>query len=1527
MTDPLDALRSTALEVAGQRAQILSTAADLATQADLQREAARVAALGGDAGGYNTATADATALFAQRRGELTGLTAADAQLAQAIAALAGDPCDLEPDVPLALLPVRLETRYTTDGASLRVRMFPDDIHVDRLDRGLTDHERAAGTAYWQAIWDGADETAAWQTLLASVQPSRAEWVAAALTPDLSTRPNPPVPGTVPVLGNPPPRQQLAPVARALPDRFVVVAVQGDQVSRKVGEPIPVSLVVGLPPTADPADLIHNGTVTFGPGMEWMIDPTVAESVGMLVTVPLAVPNAAVDVVLAVGVRGSQGPDDAAGELAALLEAHRFAEGSAFLRPGTPTNNTETDRTAWTAKAPPVPPVTTLSVAPADSAGAAATGALGLSGTAGTGLDIWPDASYEAEPVAAAANTALWQATWGTFIERIVAGSFPTPNIGDDLRESWRDWWQDQVRGGGPLPAMRVGNQPYGVLPVSAVQATWQPNSGAAIEQPLLTVLRNTRSLMTAAVGNVPAIGTGTLDQTLLEALGSAPHSIGMRVRSLGAEGLLRGLENMYSVDLGSTNQAAQDQLVETLFLQLGVGSGRTGLSGVIGKRTRPLGLPLVTDDVPDTGVVGDAAFLAALRADQPRTVASVLQALLEICAAREQHAVDVAAPAEQVKQLIDRSVPLLGNDAQRYVQLVNATQEGRVDTAALHNAAGRLDKQFGVSGPATLASLQPILSTRTSLVDFAMQAPLPGQLSQTVAVTALGAWLRASARLAEFWEAAQLLVKADVDQRDHAVSETLDCASHRYDAWLTSLPTSRLRQLRGSVPGGVLLGAYGWVEGLTPGGTTTRPGGYVHAPSLTHAATAGVLRSGYLTHNQDAAGDSALAVDLSSARVRAATSLLDGVRAGQPLGALIGYLIERRLHENHLDVYTLSIRSLAPIAANRVVADALPPAAQEAIGAGNVVDGVRLLALPRETIWAKLANPPADNPYLKAADWPAPDVPTQNAIGAVLDEAAAAYDAVSDVLLAESVHQLVQGNTARAAAAMSAAAGGDTAPVEPEVLRTPTRAAAITHRVLVLFDDAMPGTGGWSKATPRAIAEPNLAAWAENQLGPATAIVLQEAADGTLTTLDAAGLSALDVVFDSATNSSNLVSPALDAELRALVPGLAALPLALTPDPAWPAGTRAIGEVSVCARALHRLISGASSVSPASFARGSDQPVRTSDASTLLDRLKPVVDGLGQAVTELADALANATPVDDAVTKLRAYGIAMPTGAEVAVLAEARKRLDAAMAITNAGPPADPAAAAQAVGDALFGTGFLVLPKVSGAADLFSASFGGVTPPRAAIRRWLLGLASVRPDVSSYTSVLLAADATSSAPGPGRSLRVAQLAPSGTAGTATWLGLPLPKGSPSPDQPVTSVLVDAPSGYDGNTLVTGLVVDDWVEQLPRRNSDGSAAITTGLAVNANAPGARAPQAILLAVSPDGSRWSTDGLIAVLDETRELARIRGVTLERLLTPSPILPAIQDQSWSLQGEPTLDLRVLATEIATVGAMLPYVKETGS
>ena len=64
-----------------------------------------------------------------------------------------------------------------------------------------------------------------------------------------------------------------------------------------------------------------------------------------------------------------------------------------------------------------------------------------------------------------------------------------------------------------------------------------------------------------------------------------------------------------------------------------------------------------------------------------------------------------------------------------------------------------------------------------------------------------------------------------------------------------------------------------------------------------NAAAAAVLRSGYLSQASRASGAAPFAVDLSSERVHRAKWLLDGVRQGQSLSALLGYRFERILRD------------------------------------------------------------------------------------------------------------------------------------------------------------------------------------------------------------------------------------------------------------------------------------------------------------------------------------------------------------------------------------------------------------------------------------------------------------------------------------------------------------------------------------------------------------------------------------------------------------------------------------------------------
>ena len=190
--------------------------------------------------------------------------------------------------------------------------------------------------------------------------------------------------------------------------------------------------------------------------------------------------------------------------------------------------------------------------------------------------------------------------------------------------------------------------------------------------------------------------------------------------------------------------------------------------------------------------------------------------------------------------------------------------------------------------------------------------------------------------LARFLAALDVLAAAPADELEWAFRGVLDLFSSRLDAWFTSFATARLDELRADRPQGVHVGCYGWVEDLRPDrGPAADSLGYIAAPSLAHAVSAALLRSGRQSHRAEDAFD----LDMSSARVREALKLLEGVAAGQPLAALLGYRIERKLTDAGLADLIVGLRIAAPLQAR--AGDLDTPV--ESVAARDVVDGLRLL--------------------------------------------------------------------------------------------------------------------------------------------------------------------------------------------------------------------------------------------------------------------------------------------------------------------------------------------------------------------------------------------------------------------------------------------------------------------------------------------------------------------------------------------------------------------------------------------------------
>ena len=349
--------------------------------------------------------------------------------------------------------------------------------------------------------------------------------------------------------------------------------------------------------------------------------------------------------------------------------------------------------------------------------------------------------------------------------------------------------------------------------------------------------------------------------------------------------------------------------------------------------------------------------------------------------------------------------------------------------------------------------------------------------------------------------AAVSYLAARSDNLSDAFGGALDATSHRLDAWATGLAAQRLGQLRqAQTPAQRLslrVGGFGWIEDLqqrqplqapspvVPGEPAAlrdpRNAGFVQAPSVQQAATAAVLRSGYLTHNPPGTAAPArapFAINIDSRRARLAVEILDGVRQGQPLAALLGYRFERALQEASRADLIAPIRRAYPYDPT-IATSGVPAGPSEAVRATDVVDGVSLLTQFQAG-------------SLSSQAWYVPAV-VQALQG--LDEAA---DAVADTVLAQGVHDSLSGNASRAAATFEAVASGGVAPPDPELLRTPRTGTGVNHRVVLPLSPFATPPPGWP-STPRGRAEPALAAWVAGLLGDPTVKV------ATLGLLDANG--------------------------------------------------------------------------------------------------------------------------------------------------------------------------------------------------------------------------------------------------------------------------------------------------------------------------------------------------------------------------------------------------------------------------------------
>ena len=1248
-------------------------------------------------------------------------------------------CTLRPPVPAAptpavpvLLPVRLETRFDPPGASwtMRLRIVPDEAAFDRFDALASAEELTLVERLWDATGgdlEASEGRAAWQELTDRVGGARAAWLAQKFP-----------------IGTPrPPQLRVDPyygTLRGLPERLQVWLGRGGAAPQLV-ETLTVDRVA-----AARLDLPALGTGE----RRWWNSFQAARDVGLATSIDLGAQADDIDVVLVVGL-SEEAP-------AAWFTNHCDGGNFGLVAPGTPTNTVEGEPAAALDGDPEHWLRSARGQATVD-AGARAV-AVALTGSAAHARPMVGGAT-DVGPVSRWLVQGLWHALWGHQMKDLFGLGAHTHLAGL--------WAAEALRPEGPLPTLRIGSQPYGLLPVTALDRWAAGPNDPRFEAAALDCLRSARDAW-AAVAEQAGTVEGADTDALLDLLGRTPASDAYAWRwFLPLEVMyllwwLFGLQPGWQ-DMTSAYEAWVDRA------QAVCGHIDPQLALVAFGWPVDLGIPLVT---PDN--ISEEDFRALLKVlSEPRF--------------------DVAAIFEEGgwKLLPGKTLP--------------NSLLARLLLFAHWVAAAEVAREQKQSGG---AAAPPWVWSQN--VRELLHADARNMVHGQPGGPALELRFLLQQACAE-------LAGLPLDEIERALRGVLDTASHRLDPWLTGYALRRLEDEGAAWPR--QLGLYGWVDAPRPGTPGPTAGGLLHAPSQAQAYTAMVLRDRAISDPEAGRWD----MDLDSRAVRAADQIGAGVRAGGHLAEVVGAEVERVVGDaTEID----GLRSRFPILAEHA--------------GRRVCDGVAVLAADPVSLGLPAGTLSA------------------------LDELRQAIDAYGDLLVAQAVHDVVSGRGERAGAAMDAAAGL-AAPPSLEVIHTPRvgRTAATTA---VFCLPQAPDPVASLDTSPTVVADPAFAAFVADQTGAASGPAWTWEADGP-------GGAVVSVTLANLVLEPHDAAVIPAATLAALVQAAAGADAAVRPGSAGFATHRR-------ARALV-LVGGSEPAETQHLVTDPNAPVQG-----VADDLRGRLLALEALAISVRDAIAAAVGGSDtaratALHLALRWGVASIDGAEVDVDDQVE---GAAAALTDRLRTLPPVAERPALSAAELGRLIAELAvadgrwPVLGRIDL--TLIPTVLSPAAELDdEWLPVVATVRPALAPVEALQLDGLLTAGS---------APLSPSSSRPGDPWqqAGVRDPDTGRMPDSHL--LVAYGPPGALAGAAAVGLL-DHWSEVVPEAEQ------TTTAGFGFNAPGSRAPQAILIGVPPAPDGVLVDGdLAAIVLEARRLARVRvaqatGLGDVSAVVPTMLLPATE------------------------------------
>lgn len=409
--------------------------------------------------------------------------------------------------PVLLFPLRVETRFEKLPApappgsfELWIRVFPDDIALNRHNQDISATEKAAGDQFWQKV--GINTTdfnslkSPWRALATAYGVPRASWIAQATQPG----------GAVPTTKVPGANFKKT-LAELMPDTLSFYLYDKDG-----------KLMDGMPKTTSPGTLAWEMSLDWSKTKtnvqaakdalpDWMWDFNKAVTMKRGIIIPFTLGQyeniAGFSKLIVIGTRSglSNTPANEKVLLEKLFKNHRFSpQGMEFVPPGTPTNNTSNGNSGYSLNPDPdtalqvelgAPLFQTTSDTAQKTDGQELAEALGIDPII---FSKTKNSQLKTRRNAEIINRCLWPATLGYFLEEslvkpsylnktsVGGGNMTITEVSaqhilaktekGELRldvealDRTRDFFVRHVKSRGTLPSIRIGKQPYGFLPVS-----------------------------------------------------------------------------------------------------------------------------------------------------------------------------------------------------------------------------------------------------------------------------------------------------------------------------------------------------------------------------------------------------------------------------------------------------------------------------------------------------------------------------------------------------------------------------------------------------------------------------------------------------------------------------------------------------------------------------------------------------------------------------------------------------------------------------------------------------------------------------------------------------------------------------------------------------------------------------------------------------------------------------------------------------------------------------------------------------